>query len=105
MRTTARSLLGFILCAASSLSAQQGTSSIAGKVTDAQGGVLPGVNIVVTNEDTGVNVTNRANFEPPSGDRRVRANFLRFDDLVGGTGFPRQMQIGVRLGFKASQTT
>jgi hypothetical protein len=45
------------------------------------------------------NVTNRANFEPPSGDRRVRANFLRFDDLVGGTGFPRQMQIGVRLGF------
>jgi hypothetical protein len=45
------------------------------------------------------NVTDRANFEPPSGDMRVRANFLRLDDLVGGTGFPRQMQIGMRLGF------
>jgi hypothetical protein len=47
-------VVGFWLCAAHSLSAQQGTASIAGKVTDAQGGVLPGVNIVVTNEETGV---------------------------------------------------
>jgi hypothetical protein len=34
--------------------AQQGTAEIGGKVVDAQGGVLPGVNIVITNEDTGV---------------------------------------------------
>ena len=34
--------------------AQQGTSEIGGKITDQQGGVLPGVAIVVTNEDTGV---------------------------------------------------
>src|SRR5882724_10218261 len=36
------------------LAAQQGTGEIAGKVTDEQGAVLPGVAIVVTNEETGV---------------------------------------------------
>src|SRR5882724_8810091 len=48
-------LVGSFLCvvAASSL-AQQGTAEIAGKVTDEQGAVLPGVAIVVTNEETGV---------------------------------------------------
>lgn len=34
--------------------AQQGTAEIGGKVVDAQGGVLPGVSIVVTNEGSGV---------------------------------------------------
>src|SRR5437762_516657 len=34
--------------------AQQGTADIGGRVTDEQGGVLPGVMIVLTNEDTGV---------------------------------------------------
>src|SRR5437867_3671911 len=34
--------------------AQQGTAEIAGKVTDQQGAVLPGVAIVVTNEETGI---------------------------------------------------
>ena len=34
--------------------AQQGTAEIGGRVVDPGGGVLPGVNIVVTNEDTGV---------------------------------------------------
>ncbi len=34
--------------------AQQGTAVIAGKVTDQQGAVLPGVAIVVTNEETGI---------------------------------------------------
>ena len=33
--------------------AQQGTSQITGKVTDPQGAVLPGVAIVITNEETG----------------------------------------------------
>jgi hypothetical protein len=42
------------------------------------------------------NVTNRSNFTNPSGDRRV--NFLVLNGLVAG-GFPRQAQLGVRLGF------
>ena len=33
--------------------AQQGTAQISGKVTDAQGAVLPGVSVVVRNEETG----------------------------------------------------
>lgn len=35
-------------------SAQQGTTEVRGQVTDPQGGVLPGVNIVVRNQDTGM---------------------------------------------------
>jgi hypothetical protein len=46
------------------------------------------------------NVTNRANFSnPASGNRRIAADFLRLNALVGGTGFPRQLQLGLRLGF------
>ena len=46
------------------------------------------------------NVTNRANFDTPATyNRRVQSDFLRLNDLVGGTGFPRQMQVGLRLGF------
>jgi hypothetical protein len=54
-RLLAGCLVGSFLCLvpASSL-AQQGTAEIAGKVTDEQGAVLPGVAIVVTNEETGV---------------------------------------------------
>jgi hypothetical protein len=44
------------------------------------------------------NVTDRSNFTNPSGDRRVPATFLVTNGLVGG-GFPRQAQIGTRLGF------
>ena len=48
-------LVGAFWClAAASSIAQQGTAEIAGKVTDEQGAVLPGVAIVVTNEETGV---------------------------------------------------
>jgi carboxypeptidase family protein len=39
--------------AAAPLFAQQGTSDIGGKVTDEQGAVLPGVAVVITNEETG----------------------------------------------------
>jgi hypothetical protein len=46
--------VGVVLSVAASVGAQQGTSEIGGKITDPQGGVLPGVAIVVTNEDTGV---------------------------------------------------
>jgi hypothetical protein len=44
------------------------------------------------------NVTNRSNFTNPSGDRRIPATFLVPTALVGG-GFPRQLQLGIRLGF------
>lgn len=43
------------------------------------------------------NLTNRANFNNPSGDRRS-GNFLVPTALRGG-GFPRQLQLGARLGF------
>jgi hypothetical protein len=42
-----------IVAAAAPAFSQQGTAEIAGRVTDAQGAVLPGVAIVVTNEETG----------------------------------------------------
>ena len=43
-----------LLCAAAPALAQQGTAQIGGKIVDAQGGALPGVTVVITNEDTGV---------------------------------------------------
>jgi outer membrane receptor protein involved in Fe transport len=43
------------------------------------------------------NATNRANFNNPTGDRRS-GNFLIPTSLRGG-GFPRQLQLGARLGF------
>ena len=45
--------LAVLLCATAPALAQQGTAQVGGKITDAQGGALPGVTIVVTNEDTG----------------------------------------------------
>lgn len=44
------------------------------------------------------NLTNRANFNNPSGDQRL-SNFLILQTLQGGSGFPRQAQVGVRYGF------
>src|SRR5215218_1673455 len=48
------SVIGSLLFVAAPLLAQQGTSQIAGKVTDEQGAILPGAAIVLTNEDSGV---------------------------------------------------
>ena len=45
------------------------------------------------------NLTNYANFNNPSGDQRISASFLRPISLRGGSGFPRQAQFGVRMGF------
>jgi hypothetical protein len=45
------------------------------------------------------NVTNHVNWTNPSGNRRIAADYLRFANLTGGTGFPRQGQIGLRMGF------
>ena len=47
-------VVGLFVWTAAPASAQQGTSEIGGKVTDQQGGVLPGVALVITNEDTGI---------------------------------------------------
>ena len=48
------SVLSFLFALATTALAQQGTSEIGGRVLDDQGGALPGVSIVVTNEETGL---------------------------------------------------
>jgi hypothetical protein len=53
------------------------------------------------------NVTNRANFDNPTNttspstgaDRRLTATFLQLTTLRGGSGFPRQAQVGIRFAF------
>jgi hypothetical protein len=47
-------LVVFLGAIAAPVFAQQGTAEIGGRVADEQGGVLPGVTIVLTNEETGV---------------------------------------------------
>jgi Carboxypeptidase regulatory-like domain len=55
MRTLAIGLiLGVVVVVAAPALAQTGTSEIGGKVTDPQGGILPGVAIVLTNQESGV---------------------------------------------------
>ena len=44
------------------------------------------------------NLTDRANWNNPTGDRRS-GNFLNLTSLRGGSGFPRQAQFGLRYGF------
>jgi len=46
-------LTALLLATAAPLRAQQGTAEIGGRVTDEQGGALPGVSITITNEETG----------------------------------------------------
>ena len=43
-----------MLLVAISASAQQGTTELRGRVIDAQGAVLPGVTVVVRNQETGM---------------------------------------------------
>ena len=47
-------LLACMLAFASSAAAQQGTTEIRGKVVDAQGASIPGANVTVRNQDTGM---------------------------------------------------
>jgi hypothetical protein len=45
------------------------------------------------------NLTDHANFQNPSGDMRIRSDFLRLARLIADTGLPRQAQLGIRFGF------
>lgn len=45
------------------------------------------------------NITDRVNWNNPSGDRRLAATFLQLRTLRGGSGFPRQANFGVRFAF------
>jgi hypothetical protein len=45
------------------------------------------------------NITNRANYNNPSGDERLASTFLVLNGLRGGGGFPRQAKLGVRYSF------
>jgi hypothetical protein len=45
------------------------------------------------------NITNRANFNNPSGDERLTSTFLVLNSLRGGGGFPRQAKLGIRYSF------
>ena len=47
------SCLALVMLASGSAWAQQGTAELQGRVLDQQGGMLPGVAIVVTNQETG----------------------------------------------------
>lgn len=45
------------------------------------------------------NITDRVNWNNPSGDRRLTATFLQLRTLRGGSGFPRQANFGIRFAF------
>ena len=45
------------------------------------------------------NITDRVNWNNPSGDRRLTATFLQQRTLRGGSGFPRQANFGLRYSF------
>jgi Carboxypeptidase regulatory-like domain len=48
------SALAIVLATSLPVLAQQGTAELGGRVTDEQGGVLPGVTVVITNEESGI---------------------------------------------------
>src|SRR5262249_1171784 len=56
IRISSLVLLGFALCAQLAL-AQVNTATISGTVHDASGAVLPGVSVVIQNQDTGISRT------------------------------------------------
>jgi outer membrane receptor for ferrienterochelin and colicin len=59
--------------------------------------VRPGANRTLDLFAEAFNLTNRSNYLNPPSDRRL-PTFLVLNGLVAG-GFPRQMQLGMRLGF------
>ena len=59
--------------------------------------IRPGANRTLDLFAEAFNLTNRSNYLNPPSDRRL-PTFLVLNGLVAG-GFPRQMQLGMRLGF------
>ena len=87
-------LLGFVFCG-QLLLAQVTTGTISGRVTDATGGVLPGTEVVILNEDTGFSRTlqtdSAGRYSGPSlslGNYRVTASLA---------GFQTSVRSGIRL--------
>jgi len=86
--------------------AQSGSSTIAGIVVDSSGGAIPGAQVRVDNEDTGVtsdtftnqegvyNLFNRTNFNIP-GYTLGAADF----GAISSARAARTMQVGARLQF------
>src|SRR5438552_16239987 len=85
-------ILAALLLTAIPAHAQQGTSEIGGRVTDEQGAVLPGVAVVVTNEETGsfreiVSGADGSLFAPQMipGRYRISAKLAGFQSLETGS--------------------
>ena len=94
MRNLAVGLLGFALCGQLVWS-QVNTATISGTVRDASGAVLPGANVVVLNQDTGITRTVTSNtsgrYAAPGlglGNYRVTAQ---------QAGFQTQVRSGIAL--------
>ena len=84
-------VLGFIVMLSGVLQAQTGTSVITGTVTDASTGAIPGVEVSVTNQETGAkqetitNETGAYRFSAlPPGPYRIEASLVGFDRLTRG---------------------
>ena len=93
MKYKLRSLgvLGFIVMLSGGLQAQTGTSVITGTITDASTGAIPGVEVSVTNQETGArqetitNETGAYRFSAlPPGPYRIEASLVGFDRLTRG---------------------
>jgi hypothetical protein len=54
MKSRVMGLALLVLLVATAAAAQQGTTEVRGRVLDPQGSVLPGVTVIVRNQDTGM---------------------------------------------------
>ena len=87
-------LLGFALCAQLAL-AQVNTATISGTVHDSSGAVLPGANVVIQNQDTGISRTVTTN---ETGRYSAPALGLgNFQVSVQLPGFQSQVRSGITL--------
>lgn len=108
--------LGALLCAAvPPAHAQQGVAEIGGRVLDEQGGALPGVTVLVTNQDTGifreVITTGDGSYfaaQLTPGTYRVAAElpgFSRFERIDINLGIGRTQTVDVTLTVGALEET
>ncbi len=97
MRPSARILLRGILAAVLFLPApalaQQGTAELRGRITDPQGGVLPGVSVVVRDQDSGMFRETLTNDDGTFFVSALRPG--RYEVTAGLTGFTKYVQPGV----------